>query len=322
MKSPHPQLLAFLRTRNERNNRHAWRFLQRATWFFVLFGLGTWLYPAFTSSAYGYAYVSSDGFVHSVTWPIFALFIVLLWPIIKTSPLIPRNVKKTWIYSLVAIALLAAPLPWIAGASREIGYLLYIAQIIVATVCMAIAIFTPLFFRQFHKELALLLVAIIPLQVAPFVIDTFWEYSSRITLTGLSWILPLIQVPHDIEMASYEVQIESFGVIVGPPCAGILSLSTFSALYVIALAFGSRTMTFSTPKVIMAYIFGLIGTFFLNTMRVLLILLLGAYYDPEFAIGAFHESAGAILFLLFFVLYSWKLLPRLRTQTNTSPKKH
>lgn len=159
--------------------------------------------------------------------------------------------------------------------------------------------------KKMKLQIATFIVITMFLSIAPILITEYWRYSSLITMVGLRWLLELFRVPFTMETVGFIVTIKDFKTSIGAPCAGIHSLIAFSALYLFGVLLTyDRTKNVSLAKVGFFFILGLASVYLLNSFRVMLILLVGAYYDAEFAINTFHNNIGAILFLIFFIFYS------------------
>ena len=101
--------------------------------------------------------------------------------------------------------------------------------------------------------------------------------------------------------------VDNFQVIIGPACSGIESLSMFLGLFLLLMVYEQNNLNYKRAGIV--FVLGLIGTYFLNVLRIVLILLIGRKY-PIFALGLFHSQAGWILFSLFMLVllyfgYGW-----------------
>ncbi|MCK5630517.1 MAG: archaeosortase/exosortase family protein, partial [Nanoarchaeota archaeon] len=54
---------------------------------------------------------------------------------------------------------------------------------------------------------------------------------------------------------------------------------------------------------IIFFIIGLIGVFFINVLRLLLLILVGVHISQELAVGIFHTNAAWVLFVAYFFFY-------------------
>ncbi|MBS7650116.1 MAG: exosortase/archaeosortase family protein [Candidatus Bathyarchaeia archaeon] len=80
-------------------------------------------------------------------------------------------------------------------------------------------------------------------------------------------------------------------------CAGVLSMVIYF-LVIIILMLKLQTSTF---KKLVYACFGAIGTFFVNIIRIFLIIYYGAYIDVN--LRMFHESIGEVLFTIWIIIY-------------------
>ncbi len=119
----------------------------------------------------------------------------------------------------------------------------------------------------------------------------------------------LNNIPIDTTLSYPSITLHQFQVMIGPPCSGIESLSMFLGLWILLYIYEQEKL--NLKRSIIVLILGLIGTFILNILRIISIILIGTKY-PEFAIGIFHSQIGWILFsifilLLLYILYPWML---------------
>ena len=62
----------------------------------------------------------------------------------------------------------------------------------------------------------------------------------------------------------------------------------------------------------LVFLCGLVGIFYLNVLRIYLLMVIGTF-NPEFALNAFHNNSGWILFLIYFcaiVFYTIKAIQK------------
>ncbi|MDP2632882.1 MAG: hypothetical protein Q8P25_04160 [Candidatus Curtissbacteria bacterium] len=95
-------------------------------------------------------------------------------------------------------------------------------------------------------------------------------------------------------------------LIIAWNCLGWQSL----VLFLITLLVGFRNGSYSAFSKFQVIILGLFGLFWINLLRISLIILLGAFFMPVFRL-VFHEYLAAIvsiIFLLFFWWFSYKFV--------------
>ena len=100
------------------------------------------------------------------------------------------------------------------------------------------------------------------------------------------------------------VGIEIFRVGIAKSCSGISSLFLFAFLYIFAVSYDWKIL--NHRKAVLMFVPGILSVFALNIFRIYLIILIGAYYSKEFAIGVFHTGAAGVLFVVYFAVF-WKL---------------
>jgi len=103
------------------------------------------------------------------------------------------------------------------------------------------------------------------------------------------------------------LRVQNFGVIIGESCSGVFSIFLFSALFALLIALDVRKIIPWRAAVL--FVLAMVGLFLVNVLRVYLIVLVGALYDPALAVGLFHSYVGTVLFLLFFVAFVWYCAP-------------
>src|SRR5574342_89577 len=105
------------------------------------------------------------------------------------------------------------------------------------------------------------------------------------------------------------INADGFATVIGPPCSGIFSMVLFTALFSFVYWLDSEKI--NARKAWKYYVFGVIGAFALNLIRVAALLIIGAYWSPEIAVGLFHTNAGWILFAVYSFAYWWLAYPKL-----------
>ena len=100
---------------------------------------------------------------------------------------------------------------------------------------------------------------------------------------------------------------QDFNVLIGEACSGVESLSMFLGLSLLFLVYEHKNLIWK--RTLIVFFAGIVGTFFLNIIRVTTLIMIGAKY-PELALGLFHSQAGWILFssfmlLLIYITYGW-----------------
>ena len=123
--------------------------------------------------------------------------------------------------------------------------------------------------------------------------------------------LPLFSHLTHVDLETFQIRFLDFNVYVGPPCAGVYSMATFTFLFITTLVFIRKKQKIDPFKTFFALFFGLLATFILNIVRVAIIVLVGGYYSPELAINLFHEYLSAIFLIALFMAYLYWIIPKL-----------
>lgn len=183
-------------------------------------------------------------------------------------------------------------------------------SLILGTLFLAIAVFgikfSKNFFRNFKKEMG---ISIITFILALFLIIEFqklWVYFSFIIAKIVYSLLNLtFSSTLTFSGSSPVISLNDFIVSIGKPCSGIDSMLMFIFLYVFIVGYDWKVL--NKKKAMIMFIPGVISVFFLNIIRIYLLLLIGAFVSGTFALGFFHSNASMVLFLGYFALF-WGLL--------------
>jgi len=131
----------------------------------------------------------------------------------------------------------------------------------------------------------------------------YWPLFAQLILSVLGFSFDLFGANFVVIPQIGIIGLNSFKVGIGLPCIGLTSLLLFWGFY------GGYAITewerenLNIAHFLILFVVGLISLMLLNVIRIGVLLLIGAYYSPEFAITLFHEFAGFALFLLFTIPY-------------------
>lgn len=89
-------------------------------------------------------------------------------------------------------------------------------------------------------------------------------------------------------------------LVVAWNCLGWQSL----VLFLMTLLIGFRNGSYTTFSKLQVIILGLFGLFWINLLRISLIILLGAFFMPVFRL-VFHEYLAAIVSIIFLLVFWW-----------------
>jgi exosortase/archaeosortase family protein len=173
--------------------------------------------------------------------------------------------------------------------------------------------FTKYILKEYRKDIFLFLGLSVAFFVIMLLVQNLWTYFSSAISEILYKIFSLFfqDVTYKPFVSSFTMAegggpllgINNFRAIVGKPCSGIDSFLLFTSLY--ALIFILDYKRLKKGLTIALFFVGAIGMFLTNTLRILLLFIVGAYIDAKFAIGMFHTNAGWILFIGYFFFFWW-----------------
>lgn len=302
-----------LHTKEYKNTR---KIYFRAIIYILLFFLVDYFHETYTQSLFNFAVRTSDGFVNFLPYIFLGVFFVLRFRNFSSVPKLKRQWWEGIFFTLCSIYFFAASTKFDFLQSDAERMFMQSAYLLCGYSSLFILLFTLRFVRYFFTDLLLIVLLLIPTHLAPIIIDHFWEYSSRVTLFGISLFLHILPVDSAIVADQFLVRVKDFSVIVGPPCAGIHSLTAFTILYSIIVLLINQKQKIHNARAFGFYFLGLVLVFLLNSIRVLSIIFVGVYYSKEFAVNLFHETIGSVLLLTFFILYTSWVIPKIGNPQN------
>jgi exosortase/archaeosortase family protein len=193
-----------------------------------------------------------------------------------------------------------------SGLSLYLVWIGLLASLALAFIFFTIAVFDwdylVSFIKIFKKELFIAVIAAIILYNLLILFQDQWLFFS----TGVSNILYRLfslfyQVNYYMGNSGPVIQIGTFGVAIGSPCSGIDSMFLFTAFFAGLFALDHKRL--KKGLYILLFIIGFLGVYFVNVIRLFLLILAGIYISPSFAVGLFHTNAGWILFIIYFLCY-------------------
>ena len=159
------------------------------------------------------------------------------------------------------------------------------------------------FARIFKKELLTCVGLSLVFDAAIFYVWRLWPYLSDIVLKSeyflFSRIFDTVSIIHPRTLF-----VEKFAVSIEQACSGLDSLFLFSILYLIIGLIDWKK--FNHKKLLFMFLVAGIGLFFINILRVFLLILAGVLISPEITTQLFHTYLGMVLFIIYFGLF-WKL---------------
>ncbi len=135
-----------------------------------------------------------------------------------------------------------------------------------------------------------------------------WPLLSNLVVGINMHVLAYVGTVESVVGPAPSLVLNGFGVVIGEACAGVDSAILFTGVFIfIALLDWPRLK----HRLFVGMLpFGLIGMFLVNVLRVGLLMIVGAYYSPAFAISMFHDNAGWVLFVIYTLTFWWWAYPR------------
>lgn len=158
------------------------------------------------------------------------------------------------------------------------------------------------FFLEFKKELGYFLIFGIVVYSSMYQVWKLWPYLSSIVTSITVYLLGFIG--DVIVINKYIVVFNGFAAEIGEACSGIYSIFIFSSLYLFAVILDWGKL--NKKKIILVFIPAVIGAFFVNVFRVVLLFAVGGLFSEKVALGLYHSYTGMIFFLIYFsVFWFW-----------------
>ena len=293
-------------------------YLTKLTIYLALYLSVVFLYPDITQKLYGYQGLNTDPYINYIPLAVLLSFSYFKWKTIKSIPKYKNSKAQTAIFAMLAIGILLIPLNKVLDTSQaktvldsQIPFLFYWSQIILSYIFFFLAVFNWKFVKKFKTETIVIAVGLILYLATQLIVQLYWQKFSLVITYAISHILPLFTHLTYTDIDTFQIRMLDFNVYVGPPCAGVYSMATFTFLFITTLVFIRKTQSIDPFKTFFALLFGIIATFLLNIVRVTTIILVGAYYSEKLAIELFHEYLSAIFLIALFMAYLYWIIPKL-----------
>lgn len=167
-------------------------------------------------------------------------------------------------------------------------------------------------FKEYKKEILFFIIICVSFFILMRLVQDSWTFFSSTISNMLHWIFKIFfeDVTYKPFVATTSTSgggpllgIGNFKAIVGKSCSGIDSFLLFTSLYVLMFIMDYKRL--KKPIAIILFFVGAIGMFLTNALRILLLFIVGAFYDAKFAVGMFHTNAGWVLFIAYFFIFWW-----------------
>ncbi len=239
-------------------------------------------------------------------YAVIPLTTIALWKKLGSIKLAAHPRLTYFMTACILSGMLVVPLPTIIHTAFELT--LFELCIHGAALFLLALIFLDIhIIKKFVFEILCIAASTTLMKSLSFFVDTKWATLSKSTLYGIKSILKIAHQDFSIDMPQQLVRVNNFFVTVGPRCAGLGILAAFLLLLIFATALahehGKKIILW---RLLLILLGGLGAAYITNTIRIVLILLIGAHVSQDFAISTFHANIGAILFLGIFIVYITK----------------
>jgi exosortase/archaeosortase family protein len=133
--------------------------------------------------------------------------------------------------------------------------------------------------------------------------NQWYAISSTVAYILYLMLSRFFEVGYFIGQGAPVLEVRGFAVNIGAPCSGIDSMLLFFSFFTALFALDYRRL--KKKLYMLLFLVGLLGVFFVNVLRLFLLIVAGVYVSPDFAVGLFHTNAGWIFFLFYFLAYYW-----------------
>ena len=228
--------------------------------------------------------------------------------------IIGRRFLAFWLLNLCSYALLFALSGEIFDAqstASELSSFAYIAWLVLAVATLifsAVSVASPRLIGEFLRAeyVPLGIASVIALVVWVLSVESQnlwgpmaqWTFATSAFLLGLMSRQPLIVLPDEKTLG-----LGDFAVNVAPVCSGYEGIALITAFTALYLYVHRDDLRF--PKALVLFPVGAIAIWFLNSVRIAVLVAIGHYWSPEVAVGGFHSQAGWISFIAASLLMLW-----------------
>ena len=206
-------------------------------------------------------------------------------------------------FSFKAIFYTLIPMVWIA-------YLYSVLDLL-----FPILVLKKLFYRNQFLVVALVVLTVISVNpvVTPIHLEGFLEFWSNLflepTIKLASIIAHVFGVPTEVFSfpgATYpDFGTQRFHTGITPDCSGYEGVTLISILLLAYCYFERKTLLLLRSLLILPM--AIFGMFFLNSIRIVILIAIGHFYSPELAFNGFHAVGGWLNLLIVLILSLWAL---------------
>lgn len=241
-----------------------------------------------------------------------ALFVVVSWPRRQALYQDWRRsaAKHKWrgwlaLSGSIAVLILAATL---AAKLTSIGYRaplwLLIGSWWIASAAMLTALilaFAPTtywrrFLEQEKKRLAGILWMVALIWISSIILQGSWTILADATVTLSYWFLTIFEDSVHLNFDDRSIGVGTFSVLIDQACSGLEGIGLISVFGSVFLFVFRKRLRF--PQAFLLLPIGILVVWLLNSVRIALLVAIGAHLSPEMALHGFHSQAGWLMFLV------------------------
>jgi len=245
------------------------------------------------------------------------IFLVYVRKRLKELPVPDWNVNEALTYSALSIIVIISQylLKFVIKTNLAVAlkyhllfailkYLFNIAFVLCLIVACYGKNFLASFIRHFRNEIIIFSTVGVVYYFLILIFQNIWFPLSRFVAMTLYKVFSMSFDNTYINFdnpAGPRLGVNGFIVGISKDCSGIDSLLLFISLFVFLIVLNWKELNMKHMFVL--FWIGLVGTILYNILRIYLLILVGVFISPEFAVDAFHSNIGWILFLAFFAVF-------------------
>ena len=126
------------------------------------------------------------------------------------------------------------------------------------------------------------------------------EYTFMLVALGLAFIN---DAELYVDLDEKVVGLGDFAVNIAPACSGYEGIGLITAFTAIYLYLCKDEFRF--PRALLLFPLGAVAIWLLNAVRITVLVLIGAHWSPDVAVGGFHSQAGWITFISTSIALLW-----------------
>lgn len=179
------------------------------------------------------------------------------------------------------------------------GYAMLVGSVVItATSLLLIWSWDSLRLALRHRAVWFLFGAVCITPLVSFFEGWTWNFKPATNLTFFAVSSSLATVGYEVsaDVSTKMIMVEDFAVLVGYHCSGLQGM--FLTLAFQLLYFALMAERFLFGRYALLIFVAVLCSFALNTLRIIVLMLLGVHVSEELAVNGFHSYAGWILFLV------------------------